>query len=109
VSETNTTNGGWTRAEQMVFYRLDQLDRRMAELTGEVKRAERDLTAKLDADRVSMDARLASVMGQLTDKVAALERQHAEQKVKVAALSAVAGFVLSAAGTWLVHQVFGGA
>jgi hypothetical protein len=27
----------------------------------------------------------------------------------VAALSAVAGFVLSAAGTWLVHQVFGGA
>jgi hypothetical protein len=98
---------GWTRAEKMVFYRLDQVDRRLAELKGDLSRAERDLLDKLEHNRDDMGRRLDKVMGDLTGKIAALERAHESQKVKVAALSVGAGVLVSALISWLFQQLGG--
>jgi hypothetical protein len=98
---------GWTRAEQMVFYRLDQVDRRLAELKGDLSRAERDLLDKLEHNREDMSKRLNQVMGDLTGKIAALERAHEAQKVKVAALAAGASLMVAGLVSWLFHQLGG--
>lgn len=101
------SDNGWSEAQKLVSYRLDATDESISQLQKQLAAAERSLRREMSEMKDRLSADLTQLMTRTNEKIAKLEGDHREQKVKVAALSVIASSLVTLLMSFVFRVVFG--